>query len=86
MSEPEQLGKDDVIWDLKQLHLSSALGESILKAANHISKYPDGIECEVLRLNSTWRKGKIKAKITLEFYPEPESQNETQENESQQWQ
>jgi len=40
--------------------------------------FKDGIDCEILNLGSkSWKKGKVKIKISLEFYAEEQETEET---------
>lgn len=40
--------------------------------------FKDGIDCEILNLGSkSWKKGKVKIKISLEFYAEEQEAGET---------
>jgi hypothetical protein len=63
-------------------NISARLYES-LKAQKidiHTNIYQEGIDCEVLGVNSTgWRQGKVKVKFELEFIPDEveEVANET---------
>ena len=36
----------------------------------------DGAECEVLMVGSTWKKGKVRIKIAIEFCEDPESSSD----------
>lgn len=36
--------------------------------------YREGVDCEMLKPGSNWKKGKLKIRISIEFYPDrPES-------------
>ena len=51
-----------------------------ISASTSSNWFKEGINCEILTLGATkWRKGKMKFKLSLEFYVEEEEDNTTSE-------
>ncbi|WP_392532521.1 KGK domain-containing protein [Nostoc sp. C117] len=61
----------------------STQGVSIKQPPN-VNWFQKGINCEILTLGSeSWKKGKVKLKISVEFYAEEEDMKITNSNNSQ---
>lgn len=55
-----------------------------IKESQNVNWFQAGIDCEILTLGSqSWKKGKVKIKISVEFYVEEEDIQITNSNNSQ---
>ncbi|MEH2442586.1 KGK domain-containing protein [Nostoc sp.] len=55
-----------------------------IKASTNVNWFHKGIDCEILTLGSPiWKKGKVKIKISVEFYAEEEDLQITNSNNSE---
>ncbi|MEG3439085.1 KGK domain-containing protein [Pannus brasiliensis CCIBt3594] len=68
-----------VMSEMCRSHIDSVITDYLNKSEIHgLPRYPgwmgDGVRCEALKLGSQkWQKGKIKIRVSVEFYPdEPE--------------
>ena len=51
-----------------------------IEAVSSSNWFQEGIDCEILTLGATkWRKGKMKFKLSVEFYVEEEEDNTSSE-------
>ncbi|MEH1933110.1 MAG: KGK domain-containing protein [Nostoc sp.] len=68
-------------------HLVNILNEELrrkeVEIKNSLNLFQDGIDCEILTLGSqSWKKGKVKLKISVEFFVEEEDIQITNSNNS----
>ncbi|MEH2235231.1 KGK domain-containing protein [Nostoc sp.] len=55
-----------------------------IKESPNVNWFHEGIDCEILTLGSqSWKKGKVKIKISVEFYVEEEDVQITNSNNSE---
>lgn len=55
-----------------------------IKQSQIVSWFQDGIDCEILTLGSqSWKKGRVKIKISVEFYVDDEEIQTTNSNNSE---
>jgi len=65
---------------VKQLHETLKNNKIDVSTSSYDSWFHEGIDCEILTLGANkWRKGKMKFKLSLEFYVEEEEDNTTSE-------
>ncbi len=65
---------------VNQLHENLNYHKVDIETSSYDHWFQEGVDCEILTLGATkWRKGKMKFKLSLEFYVEEEEDNTSNE-------